>query len=226
MGYDIACVRQLGRTVAQKLFVSYSMGVGTVYRTAAILLAFCLVGFAQNSTSVTVTEPRQIELARLFQTADTVAVVRVISGDTENYAKAMYKAEVVRSFKGADGKTLYFGPYVGFKVGAEYLLFLHTAKELAVPKTAPNAMYGAIRYGDVFDEGYSSMAASYECVFEGKEVNHQCDYGIRVCTDYISLPPTVRTFPPKNEETDFGCRWVKRAAMEALVQEIASSSAR
>jgi hypothetical protein len=201
------------------------MGVDTACRTAAILLACCLSAFAQNSNSVTLTEPKQIELARLFQTADTVAVVRVISGDTENYAKAMYKAEVVRSFKGTDGKTLFFGPYVGFKVGAEYLLFLQTAKDLAVPRTTPNAMYGAVHYGEVFNEGYSSMAASYECVFDDKDVNRQCDFGIRVCTDYVPLPPNVSTFPAKNEETAFGCRWVKRAAMETLLQKIAASSA-
>jgi hypothetical protein len=87
-------------------------------------------------------------------------------------------------------------------------------------------MYGTVRYGEVFDEGYSSMAASYECVFDGKSVNQHCDYGIGVCTDYVTLPTNVKTFPPKNEETDFGCRWVKRAAMEALVQEIASSNPR
>lgn len=202
------------------------MGVNTASRTAAVLLASCLSGFAQNSTSVTITEPSQIELSGLFQAADTVAVVRIISGDTENYARAMYKAEVVRSFKGTDGKNLFFGPYVGFRVGSEYLLFLKTAKDPAVPKTAPNAMYGTVRYGEVFDEGYSSMSASYECVFDGKSVNQQCDYGIRVCTDYVTLPTNVKTFPPKSEETDFGCRWVKRAAMEALVQEIASSSPR
>jgi len=138
----------------------------------------------------------------------------------------MYKAEVVRRFKGTDEKNLYFGPYVGFKVGSEYLLFLKTAKGTAAPKTSPNAMYGTVRYGEVFDEGYSAMAASYECVFGGKNANQRCDNGIRVCTDYVILPPSISSFPPKNEETDFGCRWVKRTAMEGLMQEIASSSVR
>jgi len=203
------------------------MSMNTASRTATILLLLGISAVAQNTRSVTITEPGKIDLAQLFKTADTVAIVRVISGDTENYAKAMYKAEVIRSFKGADaGKTLYFGPYVGLKVGGEYLLFLRAAKDPAVPKTTPSAMYGVVHYGNVFNEGYSSMDASYACVFDGKEVHQQCDYGIRVCTDYITLPQTVRTFPAKKEETSFGCRWVRRTAMELLIQHIASDSAR
>jgi hypothetical protein len=164
-------------------------------------------------------------LAQLFKTADIVATVRIVSGDTESYETAMYKAEVIRSFKGTNtGEVLHFGPYVGFKLGGEYLLFLQNAKVPAVPKKELTAMYGVVRHGDVFNEGYSSMALSYECVFDGKDVAQQCDYAVRVCTDYIILPQNIRTFPTRSKETPFGCRWTRRKSFESLVAQIAATS--
>ena len=150
-----------------------------------------------------------------------------MSGDTESYENAMYKAEVVRNFKGTSAKeTLYVGPYIGLKLGGEYFLFLQTSKQPAVPKNVPTAMYGTVRYSKIFNEGYSSMAASYECVFDGKDVAQRCDDGIRVCTDYIVLPQNVRTFPAMDTETPFGCRMVRRKAFESLVEQIAGTASR
>jgi glutamate 5-kinase len=81
---------------------------------------------AQQSKEVSITEPGIYELAGLFKQADTVAIVRVIAGDAEAYNVAVYKAEVVQSFKGAAaGETVYFGPYTGTRLGWEYILFLH-----------------------------------------------------------------------------------------------------
>lgn len=70
--------------------------------------------WAQKAKEITLMEPGVIQLANLFQMADTVALVKVVSGDTENYATVVYKAEVVRTFKGAVvGGTVYFGPLWG-----------------------------------------------------------------------------------------------------------------
>jgi len=55
--------------------------------------------YAQQAQTVVLT--RLIRLEDLFQMADTVALVKVLSGDTQNYPKVIYKAEVVKSFKGA-----------------------------------------------------------------------------------------------------------------------------
>ena len=70
--------------------------------------------WAQQVKEVSIVEPGVIKLANLFKMADAVALVKVVSGDTENYDTAVYKAEVVKSFKGAEvGEAVYFGPYVG-----------------------------------------------------------------------------------------------------------------
>ena len=56
--------------------------------------------WAQQSKEVAITEPAVIDVASLFNQADTVALVKIVSGDAENYNHAIYKGEVIKSFKG------------------------------------------------------------------------------------------------------------------------------
>jgi hypothetical protein len=51
------------------------------------------------------------------------------------------------------GATVYFGPFVGNKLGWEYVLFLHNATKPITPKTTATSSYGAVPYSEVFDEG-------------------------------------------------------------------------
>jgi hypothetical protein len=174
---------------------------------------------AQQSKEVSITEPGIYELAGLFKQADTVAIVRVMAGDAEAYNVAVYKAEVVKSFKGAAaGDTVYFGPYAGTRLGWEYILFLRKVPGPIEPKSPLNAGFGTIHYAEVFDEGYSSMEASYQCAFDGRDTSQKCDYGVRVCTDYIKLPRATATFPPVTEETPFGCRLVRKTVFISLLE--------
>jgi len=176
---------------------------------------------AQQTTQVTLAEPGVIELENLFEKADTVAFVKVVSGDTENYAAAVYKGAVIQSFKGAAvGETIYFGPYAGVRLGWEYVLFLRKSAKPLAPKTTAKVSYGTIDYSEIFNEGYTSMETSYECVFGGKEMAETCDYGVRVCTDYIVLPKSLRTSPPLSEETAFGCRWVRKTAFISVLETL------
>jgi hypothetical protein len=195
------------------------------YRLRLLLLTVIIIlpnsVWAQQSKEITIREPGIIELAKLFRMADTVALVKVVSGDTENYSTTLYKAEVVKSFKGeAIGTTVYFGPYVGVRLGWEYILFLRSVAEPLAPKTTSKVNYGTVHYSEVFNEGYSEMVTSYECVFDGKAIAEQCDYGVRVCTDYIVLPKSLRTFPPLKEETSFGCRWVRKEAFISAIEAL------
>jgi hypothetical protein len=177
-----------------------------------------------NSTppaeTVTITEPGKITLERLFQMSDVVVVVQILSGDTENYKTAIYKALVVKSFKGStDGKTIYFGPFVGYKLGSEYVLFLRNAKGPAVPASSPTAAYGTVNSLEVFDQGYSAMDSSYQCVFEETGNQTRCGYAVRVCTDYITLPKGVTAYPPEENDPPFGCRWLRRSKFLELLGE-------
>ena len=190
-----------------------------------VLMSLFRPAYAQNAKTVTITEPGIIKLEKLFQMADTVALVKVVSGDTQNYAKAVYKGEVVKSFKGAaTGDTVYFGPYVGIKLGWEYVLFLRNAAKPLTPNSTSSVNYGAVQYSEVFNEGYSSMESSYQCVFDGKDIAQKCDDGVRVCTDYIKLPKSLSVFPPITEDRSFGCGWVRRKPFLSALDSLHGSN--
>ncbi len=179
---------------------------------------------AQEAREITNTEPGVYVLADLFRRADTVALVKIVSGDTEAYEIAVYKAEVVRSFKGsASGRVIYFGPYVGKELGSEYFVFLRRVSEPLNPKTPAASGYGTIHYEETFNQGYSAMMTSYECVFSGKEIADQCGDAARVCTDYIKLPKAIPISPPMTKDTPFGCRWVRKPIFTSLLQAIGDS---
>ncbi len=193
------------------------------WRVIILCLVFVMSGSTCAQTrSVTITEPGTYEIGELFKAADTVALVHILSGDAENYDCAVYKGKVVQSFKGTQaGAIIYFGPFVGYKVGDDYFVFLRNADQPISPKTSATTSYGAIPYAKVFDEGYSSMETSYACVFDANQVLPQCDYAVRVCTDYIKLPKSMETFPPEENDAPFGCRWVRKTGFLSLLDRLA-----
>jgi hypothetical protein len=189
---------------------------------ALFAFVIVLVAGGHQIKESTISEPGVYQLSDLFNAADSVVLAKIVSGDTENYDVAIYKAEVLKSFKGVPvGDTIYFGPYVGERLGWEYVLFLRNTSNPISPKK-PNAGYGTIHYTQIFNEGYSSMMTSYECTFSGKEIGQKCDYGVRVCTDYIKLPNTMLTSPPIPEETPFGCRFVRKNTFIAFLESLGS----
>jgi hypothetical protein len=132
---------------------------------------------------------------------------------------------VLQAFKGVkSGDVIYFGPYLGTELGSEYILFLKNAANPLHPKDKVAAGSYLVKHSNVFDEGYSSMLTSYECVFGGSSVSQQCDYAVRVCTDYIKLPKSVSTFPPKSKETPFGCRLVRRNVFLQTLSDFAGQN--
>ena len=151
----------------------------------ALTFALLAPGLIAQSASVTttsgqatttLTEPAATDVAGLFHAADLVAVVKVVSGDTEHYATAVYKAQVIQAFKGTNpGETLYFGPYVGLRLGWQYVVFLRSMHETLKPTSDTAISYGPLRYYAIFNEGYTAMEAQYECVFHGENVNQKCD---------------------------------------------------
>jgi len=173
---------------------------------------------ARAQTTVAITEPRIFTLQSLFAQADTVALVKIVAGDTENYGVTVYKATVAESFKGpAAGEVIYFGPHAGRKIGSDYVVFLQNTATPKSPKTNSTSSYGTIRYSVDFDEGYATMETSYQCVFPGKDTE-RCDNAVRISTGYIRLPKSIAAFPPISEVTDFGFRWVRKNEFLALLR--------
>ena len=57
-------------------------------------------------------------------------------------------------------------------------------------------------------------------VFSGASGEQQCDYGVRVCTDYIKLPKSLPVFPNGGDDPPFGCRWVRKDAFILVLNEL------
>jgi hypothetical protein len=186
-----------------------------------VVAIFAQLTAAQESKEVTIKEPGIYELEDLFKRADTVALVKIVAGDTEAYNVAIYKAEIIKSFKGgASGGTIFFGPYLGERLGWEHILFLRNVSKPITPKSTSRAGFGTVHYSEIFNEGYTSMEISYECVFDGTDIAQKCDYGVRICTDYIRLPKSIPSFPPSTKDTSFGCRWAKKASFISLLDAL------
>jgi hypothetical protein len=137
-----------------------------------------------------------VKIEDLYAQADQVALVKVLSGDSEHYSTAVYKAIVETGFKGtAKGQIIFFGPYTGYRIGSEYLLFLkrggpQTSDTSTPISYGPLASVSAIMY-----EGYAALAVGYECVFDGTEITQTCDDSVQINPDQIVLPQTIKTFP-------------------------------
>lgn len=185
-----------------------------------LVVLIAALAFPQSDV-VTLIEPSVYKISDLFKEADVVALVKVVSGDTENYNHPVYKGEVIQSFKGLPHESIvYFGPFRGNKLGWEYILFLRNVTKPITPKTSPTASYGTIGYSEVFNEGYSSMEISSSCVFDGKEIAQKCDDGVRVCADYLKLPRSIPAFPPEANDPPFGCRWVRKSVFISLLDAL------
>ena len=200
--------------------------IGRTVLLAAIVVICASQVLIPQSKQVTIatTEPAVVKLTDLFRQADIVALVETVSGDTENYDVAVYKAHVIKNFKGAAaGDSVYFGPYVGQRLGWEYVVFLRKVTKPLEPKMVSSKSYGTVPYAEIFNQGYSAMMSSYECVFDGADVAKKCDYGIRICTDYIVLPKSVPVFPAQGHDLPFGCRWVKRAVFISMLDQLGKS---
>jgi hypothetical protein len=171
-----------------------------------------------QDAGINASDPGHIALKKLFDKADTVALVEVLSGDNESYRIPLYKARVVKSYKGApSGATIYFGPYIGIRIGVQYFVFLNQAPTPIVPTSKRLSAYGPVPYWEIAQEGYGSMMSSFECVFDTKSETDQCDYGVRVCTDYVTLPHGTPVFPSMKVATMFGCRWTRKREFLTLL---------
>ena len=174
------------------------------------LLALLLIAFsygAHPQAQLSNREPATYTLADLFSHSDKVVLAKAIAGDATAYDIPLYKAQVVQAFKGATtGETIFFGRYAGVEIGSDYFLFLRNAPTPITPRSRTNAGFGPVTYSEVFDEGYSQMVTSYECIFPGTDPAQHCANAVRICADYILLPKSLSALPSPSASPS-GCRW-------------------
>lgn len=190
----------------------------------------CFVLSAQiaraQEPKTTISDPAPVKVEDLLKQADLVAIVRILSGDTEHYPMTVYKVEVLQPFKGAEkGAILYLGPFIGYGLGEELLVFLHHSEKGIEPES--QAVPTGLSYGPISSfylvmyDGYSALPVKFDCVFDGKEIAQQCDYGIRINTFQLVLPKSMKTYPSStrgsfSEET----KWVRKTVFLAFLQKL------
>lgn len=177
-------------------------------------------GAASAQETVEIREPAVVKFEDLFRQADVVAFVKILSGDTENYPTAVYKAKVLQPFKGFKmGDQFFFGPYISYGLGSEYLVFLRSSDKQVEAKSkleSPGLSYGTLHLDQIMYQGYSVMPVEYVCAFRGKTISERCDYGIRINTHQVILPRGVKTYPSDLIESS-DRRWVRKAALIPLL---------
>jgi len=176
--------------------------------------------------TVEIFEYGPVGIKDLYKAADLVAVLRILSGDTEHYSTAVYKAEVQKTYKGTkDGAVLYFGPFIGYKLGNEYVAFLSKFTDKLVPKALPGLSYGIMDSSyRIMNDGDGVMPLGYACVFDEKADREHCDYGVKIDTYHVSLPHQIKTFPVESEdEGGSNKKWVRRDSFLSLLDSIAKS---
>jgi hypothetical protein len=90
-----------------------SMSKKLILFTTLLLLLCSSTMFAQKTETTTISEPATVTVQELFKRADVVALVKIVAGDSENYQAVMYKATVLKAFKGVkESEQLNFGPFI------------------------------------------------------------------------------------------------------------------
>ena len=168
-----------------------------------------------------------VSLENLYKQADFVAFVSILSGDVEYYDGAIYKAEVLKAYKGTKEKEIvYFGENISYGIGNEYLAFFNkSGKNIGqvVAKDVQNssAPYDAKQvFFSIMYAGYSIMPVGFECLFDLKNKNNNCDYGIKLNAKQVAIPSNLKAFPEDTYSTTTYNRWVRRTSMETTLEDL------
>ena len=177
------------------------------------------LGIFLFTTSAQGTSIAPVKIENLFAQADQIALVKVLSGDSEHYSTAVYKAIVETDFKGTvKGQILFFGPYTGYSVGTEYLLFLKRGSTQSANIPTPIS-YGLLpSVSTIMYEGYAALPVGYECVFDGADTRQICDDSVQLNPEQIILPKTINTFPAGDATAITNYRkWVRKDVFLSLL---------
>ena len=169
---------------------------------------------------------RSVTIRDLFEQAHQVVLVRVVAGDTEHYGTVVYKAVVETAYKGAKmNDTVYFGPYAGLGIGAEYIVFLDTSPGLK-PKVAGGLSFGDIpSMGRIMAAGYAALPVGFECVFDEPTSDRRCDDSVELNPEQIILPKSMKTFPRRDDGMITSYKiWVRRSDFLPQLQKLSDAA--
>jgi hypothetical protein len=163
---------------------------------------------------------------RPIQTSGSRRCSRDRIGHGENYPGVVYKAKVLTAFKGIDEKeTIFFGPFAGYGVGKEYVVFLSKSEYGLKPNQNADSSRGGIPvFYRIMYDGFSILPSDYECVFDGKAISQECDYSVELNSDQIILPSQIQLFPAGDAgPVSNYCKWVRKSVFFSLLNTLRKS---
>lgn len=192
---------------------------------AVSLIILSVQVFAINPSNRQIDSIPRPELKKLFDEADLVAFIKIVSGDTENYEDTIYKSSVIAAYKGTDiGKTVFFGPYVSYGIGSEYLIFLKKSGKVIGEISTKGKESRTVVYDDSFEYfrvmygGYSILPVSYECAFGPVSELGSCAYAVSMET--VILPKTLKSFPEETLGEKSSAAFVQKTTIEAFLNTL------
>jgi hypothetical protein len=193
-----------------------------------LLLSGLCLSQNKNVEIFTISEPGTITIQGLFKEADIVALVKVVSGDSEHYQATIYKATVLGAFKGVkDNEQIYFGPYISYGIGSEYFVFLKKSGKSVGEMISKDNVAKAQNFDPAADylrimyEGYSILPVSYECAFEEKPEAQRCDYAVKINTYHVPLPKSLNAYTVENNENS-DKKFVRKTVLEEFLTNLKS----
>ena len=155
-----------------------------------LILLFFLAGFG-ITTNVHSDTLKAQRIASLYEEADFVGFVKILSGEFKEYSGAVYKARVLKILKGNPIETeIYLGPFSGYGIGSEYLLFSRkTGQTLATHWPQDRQSRDSLsfpanaEYFSIMFEGFGMMSIQYVVRLDGNAVE---------IPTHIKLPPELK----------------------------------
>lgn len=156
----------------------------------------CFALLIVSSAFLSASSIAPVKIQDLYQQADVVAAVRVVSGTSEGYEPTVYKAEVTRAFKGCKKHdSIYIGPFNSLGIGSDYLVFLRKSGSIS-PKQPTGINYGTVpTFYQIMYAGFGSLNLEYACVFDGRDIKDHCRYAVKFNPAQIIVPSNVPLFP-------------------------------
>jgi hypothetical protein len=154
----------------------------------SLILLLFLIGSVANVYSDSL---KAQHIDTLYEEADFVGYVKILSGEFKEYTGAVYKAKILKVLKGNPTEMeIYLGPFSGYSIGSEYLLFARKTG-----KTLEDHWGGTAQ--PMLSQPYSATAQYFNIMFEGfgmipiKYIVGLDGYGIETVS-HIKLPSTLK----------------------------------
>lgn len=180
-----------------------------------------------NATTIS-----QVNIFKLYQQADIVALVRIESGEIiegiDFSCGTKYKGKVIRPLKNTKiNQIIEFGYYMGSGIGGQYIVFLNKKQNVYNPINSTNSSSENFQYqfNKVCNPKHPNYIVMHHGVGSQKLEYHgdtKSDYAFLIPTKYLELPKGTKLIEPEESDCNIWeeCKWVdKETVLKMLIKQ-------